>query len=721
MGFSFFGTRALGVVVLLLSLGWLPGCAGSIAPGQPGAPALWTPADKHGFGSARSEQSKVWYTLGSGELTEVFYPTLGSPSVRELYFVVSDGHSFAESELDATEHHIELTDPRSLTYRQVNTARSGKYRLTKTYVTDPQRHTVLFDLRFESLSGEPYALYVVFDPSLANDGMNDSGTSENGVLLAEDGSAASALLAQPAFEKTSSGYLGTSDGWTDLYGDFVMNWDYRSAPEGNVVQTGRLSVNGLGQRQSATLVLGFGTTAQEAREAARGSQKEGFAQVARKYAEGWHTWLGSLPPAPASAEQWLTTYDVSLMVMAASEDKTYRGAFIASPSMPWAWGLGLENPSGAYHLVWSRDLYQIATALLAAGDKPAADRALDHLFNVQQKPDGSFPQNATVEGTPHWTNLQLDEVALPIVLAWQLGRADARTYSDHVKKAADFLVANGPVSPQDRWENQSGYSPGTIAAEIAGLICAADLARRNGDTASAASYEATADSWQHQVEGWTVTTNGPLAPHPYYLRLTKDGNPNAGTTYSLGDGGPSAMDQRRMVDASFLELVRLGVKSASDSAITQSLPVIDTQLKVETPSGTFWRRYDFDGYGETPEGGPWEISEPDTGKTLGRAWPIFAGERGEYALSAGQPADTWLAAMARSGNEGYLLPEQVWDGRPPSGQPGFVAGKGTFSATPLVWSHAQFVRLAWSILAGYPIEQPSLVACRYTSVCRKQR
>jgi len=729
MSFSRFGAhgrrRGGGEGPFLLLLAWaivlvLSGCTGARAPGQPGAPALWTPASKDGFGTARSAASRVWYTLGAGELTEVYYPTLGSPSVRELRFVVSDGRTFAESELDATEHRVELVDPRSLLYRQVNTARSGKYRLTKTYATDPERNTLLLEVLFESLQGEPYALYAVYDPALSNDGMDDSGSSEGDALLARDGASASALLSQPPFERTSNGYLGASDGWTDLRQDFVMDWSYRAAPDGNVVQMGKLPVNGLASRQHVTIALGFGARQSEAWEAARSSLRTGFEQVAQSYAEGWHAWLDSLSPAPASVEPWRVTYDVSAMVLAASEDKANPGAFIASPSMPWAWGLGeLEKPSGAYHLVWSRDLYQIATALLAMGDRAAAERALDHLFKVQQKPDGSFPQNATVDGTPHWTNLQLDEVALPIVLAWQLGRADRETYTGHVQKAAEFILAHGPVSPQDRWENQSGYSPGTIAAEIAGLICAAELARRNGDTASAERYEATADAWQRQVEAWTVTTNGPLAPRPYYLRLTKDGNPNAGTTYSLGDGGPAAMDQRRVVDPSFLELVRLGVKPAGDPVIAQSLAVVDAQLKVDTPNGSFWRRYDFDGYGETREGGPWEISEPDTGRTLGRAWPIFAGERGEYALTVGQPADTWLAAMARSGNDGYLLPEQVWDGRPPSGQPGFVTGEGTLSATPLIWSHAQFVRLAWSLQVGYPVEQPSVVACRYTPTCRR--
>ncbi|ADO73125.1 Glucodextranase [Stigmatella aurantiaca DW4/3-1] len=701
----------------------LVGCASSkrsIAPGHPGAPALWTPANKAGFGTARSAASRVWYTLGSrGDLTEVYYPTLSTPSVRELRFVVSDGRTFAELESEATEHRVELADPRSLTFRQVNTARSGRYRLTKTYVTDPERHVVLIGVRFESLSGEPYSLHVVYDPSLSNDGMDDVGTSQEGALLASDGTSASALLAAPALTRTSSGYLGVSDGWSDLQDNFQQDWAYASAAPGNVVQTAQLEVDGR-DRQQVTLALGFGTTPDEARVAARDSLASGFEQVAERYAAGWHGYLDGLPRAPASAQPWQVTYDVSLMVLAASEDKTYRGAYIASPSMPWVWGTGdLERPSGPYHLVWSRDLYQVATALLAAGDRPGAERALDHLFQVQQKPDGSFPQNAEVSGKPRWTSLQLDEVALPIVLAWQLGRADAATYTGHIQKAADFLVANGPVSPQERWENQGGYSPGTIAAEIAGLICAADLARRNRDTASAVRYESTADSWQRQVDAWTLTSNGPLAPHPYYLRITKDGNPNAGTSYSLGDGGPAAVDQRHVVDTSFLELVRLGVKPANHPAIVQTLPVVDAQLQVQTPQGPLWHRYDFDGYGETREGGEWVISEPGTGQTLGRAWPLFAGERGEYALAAGQPADGYLATMAGSGSEGYMLPEQVWDGRPPTGQPGFVAGKGTFSATPLTWTHAQFIRLAWSIQVGYPIAQPTVVACRYTGICQR--
>lgn len=717
----------------------------SVAPGAPGETYHWTPADKEGFGTSTSATSKVWYTIRAGELTEVYYPNLGTPAVRDLQFIVTDGATFVEREHvaeqgygalaegnklpytvdDATEHKVRLAEPRSLTYEQVNTAKSGKYRITKTYVTDPGRDTVLLDVKFESLTGEPLSLYVLYDPALSNDGSDDTGSTREGALLASDAKAASALVTDPPLEATSSGFLGTSDGWTDLRDNMVMDWTYSSATAGNVVQIGKTAVDGK-DRQHLTVALGFGATEPEASRAASDSLKGGFEQSSAQYADGWHTYLESLPSAPESAEPWRDIYDVSLMVMAASEDKTYRGAFIASPSMPWIWAKPLEEKevdgekipeSGAYHLVWSRDLYQIATAMLAAGDRDAAVRAVDYLFKVQQKPDGSFPQNTTVDGTAHWQSIQLDEVAFPIVLAWQLDLSDPETYTAHIKKAADYILAHGPFTEQERWENQSGYSPATIASEIAGLLCAADIARVNGDTESAAKYEQKADEWQAQVEGLTATQNGPLSDDPYYLRLTKDGQPNEGTPYAIGDGGPKAQDQRLEVDTSFLELVRLGVKPANDPVILSSLGVVDEQLKVETPSGVLWRRFNSCGYGETKDGDPWFIAEPESRATLGRAWPIFAGERGEYMLLSGQPADSYLATLAHTVNEGLMMPEQVWDNQPPSGSPGFPAGKGTYSATPLLWTHAQFVRLAWSIDANVPVELPSVVACRYGSVC----
>jgi glucoamylase len=324
-----------------------------------------------------------------------------------------------------------------------------------------------------------------------------------------------------------------------------------------------------------------------------------------------------------------------------------------------------------------------------------------------------------LDGSPHWPNLQLDEVADPILLSWQLGRVDAVTWQ-HVKRAANCILQHGPIT-QERWENAEGYSPASIAAEIAGLICAAEIAERNGEAGAARRYRSVADAWQRSVDRWTLTTTGPISPYPYYLRLTVDGHPDAPTTYTIGDGAPT-IDQRAVVDTSFLELVRLGIKRADAPSVTQSLPVVDRELGMLTPTGQFWHRYNFDGYGETLDGGNFP-GEDNTG----RLWPIFAGERGEYELAAGQlssnaataraSATARLSAIAATANNGLLLPEQVWDDIPPSGQPGYEPGRGTFSATPPGWTHAQFVRLAWSIDAGHPVERPAIVACRYASVC----
>ncbi len=695
------------------------------APGAPGGKALWTEADKDGYGTATGTRSKVWHTLDDGELTEVYYPDLDTPAFRDLQFVVSDGRTFAEREREHAEHAISLADKRSLTYRQVNT--TSRYKLVKTYVTDPARNALLVDVKFTSRTGKKLDLYALADPALSNNGDDDSGASAGSALVASDADAASALVAEPAFTRTSSGYLGTSDGWQDLRSDFRMDWAYDAAPKGNVVQTGRTALDGV-KHKHMTLVLGFGGSRASARDTARGALQRGYDRAAERYAGGWHRYLGRLKGRPYSARGLGTTYDVSVMTLAAHEDKTYRGAYIASPSMPWVWGQGLSNPSDVYHKVWSRDLYQIATGLLAAGDRAGASRSVDYLFDRQQKPDGCFPQNSDLDGTERWENLQLDEAALPVVLAWQLGRKDADTYT-HVKSAIGCVLANGPQTPQERWENQGGWSPATIASEIAALVTGADIADANGDTATRDAWLATADDWQSKVESWTVTTNGPYSAQPYYLRITKETaegsgtpDPNAGTTYNIGDSGPENVDQRKVTDPSFLELVRLGVKREDDPVIANTLGVVDQRLGVQTPNGTFWHRFDFDGYGEKKDGSIWDVGLPvnptedwANNITIGRIWPIFAGERGEYEVAAGQStaARGRLQSMAAAGGPGHLIAEQVWDNFPPSGDAAHPKGESTLAASPLAWSHSQFVRLAWSIDAGRPVEQPKIVAERY--------
>ena len=711
-----------------------------------GGNADWLPANKTGFGTSYTTASNVWFTLQGGRLSEVYYPRIDTPSVRNLDFIVTDGQAFAVRAQDASNSLTRLVDyarsekqqelaeggddPRSLTYQIVNRDPANRWSLTSTFVTDPSRPTLLIDVEFTSLDGKPYQLYAVYQPQLNNPLMgaplDESGKTKGDALVASDAmkQVASALVAMPEFTETANGYLGTTDGGTDLSQHFHLTTHDGSALNGTVVQTGKLPLTGLRGSQHLTLALGFAKDETAATDTAKASLEVGFDRIAEQYAEGWDKYLHTLrdPPPSLSSRQQRHLYAVSSMVLAACEDKIYRGAFIASPSMPWAFATGLINPSGPYHGVWARDLYEIATALIADGDLDGAGRALDYTFNVQQNADGGFPQNTFVDGTPIFHNMQLDEVSDAIILAYQLDRKDARTWSRHIKPAADFILKFAPLAEppapytlQERWEEQSGYSPACIASEIAALVCAADIARVNGDADSAERYLATADSWRSQVEKWTVTRNGPYSTSPYYLRLTKEGRPDSDTTYNLCNGGPGAIDQRKVIDPSFLELVRLGIKPASDKVITNTIKLVDTQLSVTTAAGKFWHRYTDDGYGETASGAPWSLVPPDSGTTRGRLWPIFAGERGEYEIAALNlsAAQADLLAMANTANQGDLLPEQVWGNEPPSGQPGFAPGTGTTGATPLAWTHAQFIRLAFDLAAGRLLEQPSVVAERY--------
>jgi glucoamylase len=408
---------------------------------------------------------------------------------------------------------LEVPSPASLTFQQINTAKSGRYTITKTYVTDPRRNAVLINVRFQSQI--PSHVSAHYEPSLKNRG--------NSALLSNCGSKPQTSL-------------------------------------------------------QCTIVLGFGENVATATSAARDSLARGFAAVRREYEAGWQSYVSTLPRVEPKDQR---QFNMAAMVLRGLEDKTFRGAVIASPSVPWGGGADADeaNISG-YHAVWSRDLYHVATAFMALGDQPAANRIVDYVFRVQQKPDGTFPRNSWVDGRAIGDGVQMDQLALPIVLAWQLKRHDGLTWQKHIKPAADFIVQRGPKTDQDRWEEKSGYFPATVAAEIAGLVCAAEIARTNGDAESAERYLRTADDWARNID----------------------------------------LIDRARVDAGFLELVRLGVKPAGDKNIIESLRVVDQTTKVVTPAGEAWYRYNNDTYGETPSGGDF-----DGRNGVGRLWTLLTG------------------------------------------------------------------------------------------------
>ena len=565
----------------------------------------WPTAAKDGFGTSTTLASKVWFTLADGVMTEVFYPTIDRPSVKMLQFQVRSGAKI-ENERDDTEHRVAALNPASLTFRQINRAKSGAYTITKTYITDPRRSTVLIDVNFDTQTdGQLYVSYVPAPNAKAS------------VIVPSCGN-----------------------------------------------QRGPL-------KNKCTIALAFGESTTEALATARASLARGFEATRAEYEAGWRRYVSRLPHIAKHQRQ----FNMAAMVLKGLEDKTYRGAVIASPSTPWG-----DSPSG-YHAVWARDLYHVATAFEALGDRAAANRVLDYLFKVQQKPDGSFPQNSWVDGRPIGNGLQMDQVGLPLVLAQQLKRNDRESWLRHIKPAADFIVEHGPRTDQDRWEEEPGYSPATIAAEIAGLSAAATIAKVNGDHAAAKRYSETANEWAGKVEQWTVTRGE--GESGYYLRITENSDPNDGAKLEINSSS-LVVDERKILDPSFLELVRLGVKPPTDHLIVESLKLIDQLIKVETPYGEAWYRYNHDAYGETASGGNY-----DGRNGVGRLWTLLTGERGEYDVARGDipSARRRLDTLAGFANDGLMIPEQVWE----------RSGKGTGSATPLAWSMAEFIRLAMKI------------------------
>jgi glucoamylase len=682
-------------IVLIICVGSPAILRGQMAPGAPGAIPMWTPGSKEAVGTSTSAESHVWFTLQGGIMTEVYYPRLDSADVHSIEFAVSDGKTVWIESKDMV-HSLSSIDENALAYRQTSTDAAGHFKIVKTYVTDPHRETLLIDVTFSASAG--YSLYVFYHPSLSNSGYGNTGSLQGDALVTEKAGIASALVSSTGFRQMSNGFAGTSDGYVDLLLHHKLTWFYSRAENGSVIQTAKPGT------AHFTLALGFGATPASAIDNARNSLKVGFPSISADYITGWNEYASGLRSVDS---RYAAQFRRAAMTLKAHEDKTFRGAMIASMSIPWGFAVKADAEGvGGYHLIWARDLYEVATAMQLAGDRPAAERALEYLFTVQQESDGSFPQNSWLDGKPYWTALQMDEISYPMILAWQLGRTDAATWQNHVRPEAEFVVAHGPATQEERWEEVSGYSPSTIAAEVAGLVCAADIARKNGAASDADRYLKTADDWAANVEKWTVTTTGhlgaPLAAGGYYIRINNNTDPNDGYQLDVRNGG-GIWDERDVVDAGFLELVRLGIRRPDDPTIERSLRVIDATIRVQTPNGPSFYRYNHDGYGETLFGGPW------TGQGVGRIWPIFTGERGEYEVARGRDATTYLDAMSHFANSGGMIPEQVWDKADPT-QSRFAFGSGTGSATPLAWSMAQFIRLVVCAEEKRIVEQPSVVA-----------
>lgn len=692
--------------------------------------STWTTGAKGGMGTAFYEPSlgpsvsNVWFTLAHGVLTEVYYPTVSQPNLQTMQFVISDGKTFIDYESADTEHQCTLLTCKGLVYQQINTSNSHKYQVSKTYITDPNRHTVLIQVEFQVQAGSlsDYDLFLYINPVLSNNANDDmvqiKRTSDGTCIVAQDSQTSMAVLSTLPITTVTAKNIGDAPSITDwtqqvLDADEQTNTSVAEGP-GDIHILAQLDSHGQQNHVSFTIALGFGTSVEAAMQETLASLHFPFSTVASNYIRGWESYVERLdPPSAGSSVQ----YYASAMTLKAHEDKLHPGAIVASLSIPWGQSVPASDSNiGGYHLVWVRDLYQIASSLAAIGDRPTAHRALAYLAAILQRPDGSFPQNAWVDGTPYWHGLQHDQVAFPVLLAHQLG--GNKFYLSLVKPAADFLLRHGPWTDQERWEENSGYSPSTMAASIAALVVAAEMAREHGDYTPAAHYLAKADKWFAQLDALTVSKRGPLSSHPYYIRINNTLDPDDDDWIEIKNGG-GWHRKNEIVDAGFLELVRLGMKAPDDALITNSLNVIDKVLMYETPHGPAWYRYNHDGYGEHTDGSPYD------GSGHGRPWPVLTGERGEYevALAASAcrtspkqvfGADRLLAALECLANEGLMIPEQVWDDFSP-GPWGIHPTGGTGSATPLAWAMAQYLRLSKCIETGRIVEMPTIVQERYLS------
>ena len=697
------------------------------APGGPGIEPRWTRGTKAAVGTAYSTSSRVWYTLDDGCVTEVYYPTIDSPQIRDLQFLVTDGENFFHDERRNFVGEIDCISEAALGFTATNREKEGRYSIHKTILGDPHQNCLLIQTHLDAPPEllPKLRMYVLCAPHLEIGGWHNNGEvlrfDGHTVLVAHKGNTWLVIGATVPFTECSCGYVGVNDGWTDLADNYRLDWQYDAVLDGNIALTGGLD---LSHSNKFTLALAFGTNRHNALSTLAQSLSIPFEQTLEAFTRQWDRTSKRFALTAGSKSSKLFERSVNLLL--AHEDKTYPGAMIASLSIPWGDEKGDEE-LGGYHLVWTRDMVKCVTALLAVGDLHTPLRALIYLA-VSQRGHGGFYQNFWIDGRPHWRGIQLDGVALPVLLAWRLWKLDALGNFDPysmVRRACGFLIREGPVTAQDRWEEASGYSPSTLAVHIAALICAAEFFADRGDQGTAEFVRDYADFLESHIDRWTVTTQGTLVPgatrhyiriNPGDIRHCTDEDPNCGTLVlaNQGPGDRAEFPAKEIVDAGFLELVRYGIRDAHDSLIQDSLRVVDAVLKVDTPFGPCWRRYNHDGFGQRDDGASYN------GWGVGRAWPLLTAERGHYELAAGRDPEPYLRALEKFSGGIGLIPEQIWDA-PDLPSRHFLFGRKTGAAMPLLWAHAEYVKLRHSLVDGKSCDVIEPAYDRYVRGHREHR
>ena len=665
------------------------------APGKPGIPPTWSSSAKDMVSTALGA-SRIWATFGYGIVNEVYWPSTGQPQIRDLGFIIGRPGGWTEVKR-ARRYSISMPRPHVPLPRVVH--EGDDYRLELEFLTHPLRDALLINYK---LDGDGLKLYALLSPHLSGERQDNTAWAGED-LTAQHGGVSLCLRSDAGFSRSSAGYVGASDGWQDFDRNGKMTWTYATAHDGNVALMGELVAN------SGNLALGFAETLEGARTLARSSLADDYDGVRRIFTDQWEDW-GKTLDIPLASPELKREAELSAAVIKIHEDRTYAGAIVASLSVPWG---SSHDDLGGYHLVWTRDAVEAALAMIAVGQLADALRTLTYLVGTQAA-DGSWAQNYFPDGRGYWTGNQLDEVALPILLMAKLkavgNLAMAQPIEAMVWKAVEFLVRHGPMSDQDRWEENAGASPFTLTVTICALVAAAELLGPD----ERAYVLSLADCWNERIESWTYSDSGALcATHGvdgYYVRIAPlgagDGLRGTIDVRNVANGTVAAND---LVGMEFLYLVRCGLRAPDDPRILNTLKIVDSVLRRETPSGPSYHRYNGDGYGEHADGGPFD------GSGIGRLWPLLTGERGHFAVLQENDGRPYLDAMSRMTGPGGLIPEQIWDTEAIPAL-GLEPGKPSGSAMPLVWAHAEFLKLLATQASGRPTELLDVVKERFGGV-----
>ncbi|MHB8254153.1 MAG: glycoside hydrolase family 15 protein [Acidiferrobacter sp.] len=680
------------------------------APASLGVTPTWTTAAKDAVGCSLGA-SRLWFTCAQGIVTEVYHPRIDIPQLKDLGFIVADQKGFWVEVRRLNHYTVQWEE--SLIPAITITHRHPRFTLILRVCSDPERDVLL--VQYELSGDRDLRVYLLAAPRLGEDTCHSEAYVRewegHAVLWAEQSPYGIAIAAcdgngRGAFGYRSVGIIGGSDLWQDFDHNGRMTKCYTEAGPGDVVLAAELSV------ATGTIAVGFGSNKETAATLALASLMEGFVPLWACYCGLWRAWHATLPTLTQKepCAPFLTLFQLSATIIKVHMDKTFPGALVASLSIPW--GDASQSRAG-YHLVWSRDLVETAAALVALGALPEAHQILLYLMATQQE-DGHWFQNQWLGGKPFWQGVQLDETSFPVLLAALLADQHALgdiSVTDMVRRALAFIVKTGPATSQDRWEEDGGINAFTLAIAIAALVEGAQFL--HGRERECALL--VADYWNSQLEEWTFVkqteTAIRLGLDGYYIRIAPvdvltQSDANSEPLIIKNRGYGLALEACEQIGTDFLQLCRFGLRSPNDPHIVASIQAVDAILKTETPNGPVWHRYNGDGYGEHPDGAPFD------GWGRGRGWPLLTGERGHYELLAGRDVSRYVEAMAAMVGPGGMLPEQVWDSAPIP-ERSLYPGQPSGSAMPLVWAHSEFIKLVLSVQKGAPVDRPKAVWKRY--------